>query len=138
MMNFMQVKKYLFFSIFFTFVGYVLSNARQFGICSLNDPSCRALFDRIGEPILFGGIALSVVFFVLLFTHQYAFSAWKKFAVWYVPIAALIMAFYPTPPGNFIVFSPQPSTVVYYLSLIYVIASVVIIALQFFKQRKIG
>ena len=132
----MSIKKYLLFSILFTIAGSIINYSFRFSLCSLNDPSCINLFHRIGEPILYGGIALSIVFFLLLFTREYAFSAWRKFAIWYVPIAALIMAFYPTPQGGFFVFDPDPSTVSYYLSVVYVVASALIIAVQFFKQKR--
>src|SRR3989344_928766 len=61
------------------------------------------------KALFYGMSALSLVFLVLLFLPQ-AFSAWKKFAVWFIPIATLIFIFYPDPSsGDY--FSPYPEQV---------------------------
>jgi hypothetical protein len=69
--------------------------------------------------------ALSVVFFLLLF-NQNAFPVWKKFAKWFIPLATLLFIFYPDPsPGDF--FSPYPEQVFQWVSILYVVISLLII-----------
>ena len=79
--------------------------------------------------------ALAIVFLILLFLPS-SFSAWKKFAKWFVPLATLLFIFYPEPgSGDF--FSPYPEQVFKWVSVIYVVASVLIIAIHFLKSRKL-
>lgn len=106
-------------------LGYVLSNSVFFSLCSQTEYACRDLFNRVGDPLFYGGGALSLVFLILLFIPQ-AFQKWKKFAVWFVPLAALLFAFYPNPgSGDFL--SPYPEQVFKWVSVFYVVVSLAII-----------
>jgi len=72
--------------------------------------------------------ALAVVFFILLLVPR-AWTAWKKFAIWYVPLATLLFIFYQDPgSGNLV--SPYAETVFIWVSGIYVVVSGVVIALS--------
>ncbi len=112
-------------------VGYVLTNSIKFGICISNDvvtdASCINLYERLGDPLFYGMGALALVFFILLFT-SYAFSIWKKFAVWFIPLATLLFIFYPE-PGSGDLFSPYPEQVFQWVSVLYVLISIAIIAI---------
>lgn len=118
-------------------VGYVLTNSIKFGICISNnvvtDASCINLYERLGDPIYYGMGALTIVFFSLLFTSN-AFMAWKKFAIWFVPLATLIFIFYPE-PGSGDLFSPYPEQVFQWISGFYIIISLIIIAWQYLSPR---
>ena len=119
-------------SLFILLIGFVLTNSYQFGLCYSDvasqtfDVSCHSLFEHIGNQIYYGGGALALVFLVLLFVPQ-AFKAWKKFAVWFVPLATLLFIFYPE-PGSGDLFAPYPETVYRWVSGAYVLLSLVIIA----------
>lgn len=94
---------------------------------------CYDLFSRFGNPLFYGMGALAIVFLVLLAIPQ-AFPAWKKFAIWFVPLAALLFAFYPDPgSGDF--FSPYPETVYRWASELYVVVSIVIIVVVAIRKR---
>jgi len=125
----MKTKKITFLllvvSLFGSFAGYILTNSLVFGFCLHDQYSCRELLNNIGDPLFYGMSALSVVFLILLFTPQ-AFSAWKKFAKWFIPIATLIFIFYPD-PGSGDLFSPYPEQVFRFISVFYVIASIFVI-----------
>ena len=118
-------------------VGYVLTNSIKFGICSyaeVRDPVCLNFYERIGDPLFFGFGALALVFLFLLAVPT-AFNAWKKFAIWFVPLATLLFIFYPEPGGmDFI--SPSPEEVFQWVSGLYVIVSVLIIGWVMMKQRQ--
>jgi|SRR3989344_7644716 len=89
----------------------------------------------ISKAFFYGMSALAIVFLILLFLPS-SFSAWKKFAKWFVPLATLLFIFYPEPgSGDF--FSPYPEQVFKWVSVIYVVASVLIIAIHFLKSRKL-
>lgn len=89
---------------------------------------------KLGKGLVYGSGALALIFFILLFTPQ-AFPAWKKFAIWFVPLAALLFALYPGPGGNDL-FSPYPEQVFRWISCLYVIISLVIISLNTLRSRK--
>ena len=42
-------------------------------------------------PIFFFTAALSIIYFVLLFSSVSSYHAWKKFAIIYIPIAAMLI-----------------------------------------------
>jgi len=84
--------------------------------------------------LYYGMPALALVFLILLFIPQ-AFSAWKKFAIWFVPLAALLFAFYPD-PGSGDLFSPYPEQIFRWVSGLYVVVSILIIATSALRQKK--
>lgn len=136
-----QILIFLALSLVSFVVGYILTNSIKFGICISNnvvtDASCINLYERLGDPLYYGTGALAIVFFVLLFAAR-AFSAWKKFAVWFVPLAALLFIFYPE-PGSGDLFSPYPEQVFQLTSGFYVLISFAIIAQKhFFAHRDSG
>ncbi len=110
-------------------VGYVLTNSIQFKICVVNkiitDAGCINFYERIGNPLFYGMSALAFIFFILAFLPQ-AFSAWKKFAIWFIPLATLLFIFYQGPSaGDY--FSPYPEQVFRWVSVVYVVVSIAII-----------
>ncbi|RJR13597.1 hypothetical protein C4585_01825 [Candidatus Parcubacteria bacterium] len=121
----------LVFSVLGLVVGYLLTNSYDFGFCFADltsntfDVSCHNLFERIGEPLLYGTGALSLIFLLLLFVPQ-AFPAWKKFAIWFVPLAAIIFIVYPE-PGSSDFIAPYPEQVFQWVSALYVLVSLIII-----------
>lgn len=116
-------------------VGYVLTNSIMFGLCSHDQYSCRELLNNVGDPLYYGMPALALVFLILVFLPQ-AFSAWKKFAIWFIPIATLLFIFYPD-PGSGDYFSPYPEQIFRWISIFYVIASVFVIALGAIRKRSL-
>lgn len=119
-------------------VGYVLTNSYDFKLCYSNletntfDVPCHAFYEAIGNPLYYGAEALAVVFLVLLFTSR-AFSAWKKFAVWFIPLAALLFIFYPE-PGSGDLFSPYPEQVFQWVSGLYILVSITIIVIASLRK----
>ena len=119
-------------------IGYILTNSIQFKICTVNevitDASCINFYERIGDPLFYGMPALALVFFILLFLPQ-AFSTWKKFAIWFIPLATLFFIFYPD-PGSGDLFSPYPEQVFKWVSILYVVISILIILKSLKKVKK--
>ena len=124
---------FLVFSLVGFFAGYILTNSLNFNLCSQNDYPCRDLMNNIGDPLVYGMPALALVFFTLLFTPR-AFDAWKKFAVWFIPLAALLFIFYPDPSsGDY--FSPYPEQVFKWVSVLYIIISLILIIYKSLKKN---
>jgi hypothetical protein len=107
-------------------LGVFLTNSVRFGFCLHEQYACRDILNNIGDPLFYGMSALSLVFLILALIPQ-AFSAWKKFAKWFIPIATLIFIFYPQ-PGSGDLFSPYPEQVFKWASIFYIVISVIIIA----------
>jgi hypothetical protein len=126
-----QIIGLLAFSLIGFGIGYVLTNSVKFGICIANnvvtDASCINFYERVGDPLFYGMGALALVFFILLFSPR-TFYVWKKFAIWFVPLAALLFIFY-TDPGSGDLFLPYPEQVFQWVSGFYVLVSAVIIAI---------
>lgn len=115
-------------------VGLMLKSSIEIGFCLISEPTCISNLTWVGDGLYYGTGALAVVFFILLFAAR-AFSAWKKFAVWFIPLAALLFIFYPE-PGSGDLFSPYPEQVFQWVSGFYVLISFVIIAWKhFFAHR---
>jgi len=122
----------LIFSIIGFVVGYILSNPYELGVCNEYSIVCYDLATT-GFALFYGMGALTLVFLVLLFSPQ-AFESWKKFAIWFVPLATLLFIFYPDPgSGDF--FSPYPEQVFRWVSGLYVIVSLLIMGLKSIKKR---
>ncbi len=122
-------------------VGYTLTNSVVFGVCDENSLVCRGLLNKIGDPLYYGFGALSIVFLILL-AFPSAFGAWKKFAIWFVPLAALLFIIWPEPRGGLgvipSVIGPPPEQVFQWISGAYVLASAVIIGWKTFRLRNKG
>ena len=88
---------------------------------------------RLGKGLVYGMGALVLVFSVLFFIPR-AFSAWKKFAIWFVPLAALLFIVYPE-PGSGDYFSPYPEQVFQWVSAFYVLVSLTIIVIAALRRR---
>jgi hypothetical protein len=117
-------------------MSYILTNSVSFGLCNHNQYSCRDFFNSIGDPLFYGMSALAVVFFFLLL-FPLAVENWKKFAKWFVPIAALVFIFYDGPgPGDLL--SPYPEQVFRWISILYVVASLLIVAWSLTEKRREG
>jgi hypothetical protein len=110
-------------------IGYVLSNAHGFTLCGVS-LFCADVMTK-GTGLFYSMQALAFVFAILLFFPQ-AFSAWKKFAVWYVPLMYLYFVVY----ENEGFFSIPEESVYRSLSIVYVLISVFLIAMAARKGAK--
>lgn len=101
---------------------------------------CNFLIFDFARPLLYGTGALAIIFFVLLFVPR-AFPVWKKFAVWAIPLIALLFSIWPTSRGGGMGVAPSfigPSAIQVYqwVSALYVITSIIIIGRVVVNERK--
>lgn len=126
----MNTRKKIVWSLVFSLIGFgvghILTNSVVFGFCFQDQYSCRELLNNIGDPLFYGMSALAIVFVILAFIPN-AFLTWKKFAIWFIPLATLLFIFYPN-PGSGDYFSPYPEQVFRWVSILYVLVSILIIA----------
>jgi len=90
------------------------------------------------DPNWLSTFSLSLIFFILLFTKEAIFNAWKKFGVWYIPLAAVLIFLAPSGSGGNFGYSMsidrEGATI--FLSAIFIIVSLIIIILKSIKLRK--
>lgn len=116
-------------------VGYMFQKSYQLGLCYADeltntfDVSCHRLFERIGDPLAYGMSALVLVFATLVLVPR-AYEAWKKFAVWAIPLTALLFILAPEQSSGLgvVAFGPTPEQVFKWGSVLFVVVSLVIIA----------
>src|SRR3989344_3130174 len=88
---------------------------------------------KLRDGLFYGMPALALIFLILLFLPR-AFPAWKKFAIWFIPLATLLFIFYPD-PGSGDYFSPYPEQVYKWVSILYVVISIGIITFSASKPN---
>lgn len=115
-------------------IGLAFGKSTELNLCLISEPTCINNLTWIGNALFYGSGALALVFLILLFVPR-AFPAWKKFAIWFVPLAALLFAIYPE-PGSGDLFSPYPEQIFRWVSAFYILASVFIIALSSLRQPR--
>jgi len=75
----------------------------------------------------------------MLLAVPQAFRAWKRFAIWYVPLAAILFIIWPEPKGGMgvipSVLGPSPEQAFFWISTLYVAVSGIIIFRAYFRQR---
>jgi hypothetical protein len=120
-------------------VGYVLDNSIEYGLCVANaevfDAGCVNFYERVGNAVYYGMGALALGFLMLLVVPQ-AFPAWKKFAIWFVPIATFIFVFYQEPRSDDWV-SPSPEMLFRWIAALYVLATLVVVGLHTSRTNRI-
>ena len=134
----MDTKKVIVSSLVLSFIGFgtglVFKNSTELGFCLISEPTCINNLTLIGDGFFYGLGALAIIFLVLFFLPQ-AFPAWKKFAIWFIPLATLLFIFYPD-PGSGDYFSPYPEQVFQWASGLYVLESLIVIAQSAIRERK--
>ena len=113
-------------------VGYFFS---EMYICGYTS-SCYHFINDIAHPFLYGMGALSFVFFVLLFVPK-AFATWLKFAIWFVPLTVILfITWYKLPPNTGLALGPSLETFVEWMSILYIIVSLLLINRTWFIDRE--
>lgn len=89
---------------------------------------CYYLSTRVFDPLIYGMSALVLVFATLVLVPR-AYEAWKKFAVWAIPLTALLFILAPEQSSGLgvVAFGPTPEQVFKWGSVLFVVVSLVII-----------
>lgn len=115
------------FSLSGIFLGYIFSNSRYFTLCFNEDPICRLLFDRVGDPMFLGSFSLLLILTILFAVPNTTFRTWLWFGAWYVPLGALVLIFYPEPGGGTLNLNPSVEQVTQYVCVTFIVVSLIII-----------
>lgn len=110
-------------------VGYFLLNIYECGVsvaCYDLQTKANALYYGMGSLII-------VSFFLLLFPQ--AFNSWKKFAIWFLPIMAVLFAIQDDKGSGFMEISPSSVQIFQWLSILCIVISLVVIAISLRKRK---
>ena len=113
-------------------IGQIISQPNWIGICVDGDYTCISKFPvfELGHPLFFGIPYLALVSFFLLFLRKEIFSAWGKYAIWYLPLAIIILAIAPPLTSGF---GPDRTQLAIILGQLYVIISILVIAYKYIR-----
>lgn len=94
-------------------------------------------FQYVGNMygLIYGFSALTIVF-ALLLIFPHSIQAWKKFALWFLPLAFLTFLTYDRPlDSGFMDVTPHPIEVYKFFAVLYVALSVLIISVSELRRR---
>ncbi|MFC1775669.1 hypothetical protein ACFLY0_02360 [Patescibacteria group bacterium] len=120
-----------------SFVGIILSlillNAPEIGFCV----NCYGLAD-VGQPLSLLFLSLVVIFTFLFFAKKMVFTTWKKFAIPYLIFSTIILLIPSGGMGGFMGGGPDNEFFAIILSGLFLIISLLIIAIKSWKLRKMN
>jgi len=121
-------------------LGYIFLYPVQFHLCTADfttmafDNSCLASSSLIGIKLFYPFLALALIFLILFLTPR-AVSSWRKFAMWYIPVVGLLVAF--SGPGDAgWAIGPTYQQYIQAVSMIYVVISLIIIGWPILKRKE--
>ena len=119
-------------------IGFFLVFSRESQYCSSLYECGRILI--FGAPYQYFILPILGYFFSLiplLFLKQAVYYTWRKFALWALPIIALVIITAPVyPQGNFFTFGYDREVVAMYSSALFLIISYLLILTKALKERK--
>lgn len=118
-------------SLIFSGVGYYVANIFDCGV----SVTCFFLTYK-GEAMFYGFGALTIIFALLLLVPK-AYSAWKEFAVWFLPPALAIFITY-RDVGGFGNFLPHADSVFRFLAGAYIVCSFLVILWSLLSKKGKG
>ena len=119
-------------------IGSIFMNSIMFGICPVGTSICPFKYtNTIGQPLVLFLGSLSLIFLILLFTKEAVWITWKKFGIWYIPLAALLIFITPSSSGGSFGYSMglDREGVTMFFSALFLIISLIIIAIKSWKLR---
>ncbi len=120
-------------------VSVILGLSEKFGICpSSFSYACIRKAELWAEPLFFGSLSLFIIFLILLFTKKAVWNAWKKFGIWYIPLATFLIFIAPSSSDGSFGFSMgfDREGVTMFTSGLFMIISLLIIVIKFWKLRR--
>jgi len=115
-------------------IGIALDKSHIIGLCDKRALSCRQSLDSIGKPLEVFFFYSIFPFFALLFVKKAVYESWKKFATYFLPIAAVWVLLAPESSGGpFKIPLDSRPQVIFFLSILFLIISLLIIIIKSIK-----
>jgi hypothetical protein len=113
---------------------FVAAYPEIFSLCSDDNYStCNAMFDSVAETLL-PFLALALFFGFVYWAPDYIYRAWFRFVLWWIPLSMLAILIAPKYSGN--ILDPiEKGTVALFFSGVFVVVSILIIAIKYFRTR---
>ena len=96
------------------------------------------IFESVLTPFFLYSLVCIVPCAALVFVSRNAFSAWKKFAIWWLPLSIALIALSPAHPqgGFFILFDPLKEDVAKAMAVLFSIGSIFVIARAYLRAGR--
>lgn len=136
-----KVYAILIVSVVAILVSLVLALPEKFGLCAKNDISCLHdyidNFNEIVQLVFIFSIPIAIISFILLFFQEQIFRVWSKFTIIFLPIAIITVIWMAQGTrGTLISIDEEIGSL--FSATIFLITSLLIIAIKSFKLRKGG
>src|SRR3989344_3083564 len=94
------IKKLVLLFVTIVVVGGVLAFPEEIGLCEYNHISCVNLYsESLAQPLVIFGLSILMSLVVLLVSSDMASITWRKFAIWGIPLGAILITL--TPVSNY-------------------------------------
>ena len=94
------IKKLVLLFVTIVVVGGVLAFPEEIGLCEYNQISCVNLYtESLAQPLVIFGLSILMSLVVLLVSSDMASITWRKFAIWGIPLGAILITL--TPVSNY-------------------------------------
>lgn len=130
-------------SALLTVIGYVVSNPLTFGICQRvyifngNSGCLDGSISAIGKPLLTFSLASLFLLLGLSYLKSPVLYAWLRFAVWGIPISAILIATTPETSNSWMpLYFIGKDSVTLITAILFTLISLTIIAVKSFALRK--
>jgi len=126
-----------FFSLLGIVAGYCIVFPDKVGLCKIQDNGCIYNFPvfTLGQPLFLLSISFFITSLFLFFAREEVFKTWGKFALGFLPLTILLIWISPTISNDLITPFDKKLTATF-LSVLFFLISLVIIAVKSWKLRK--
>jgi hypothetical protein len=125
-------------SVLISALGLALAVPENFSICNdARDYSCIEKTELFAQPFVTFGLSTVLVSFFLVFFSA-GLNTWKRFAIWYIPIAAFLIIVSPTSGGTGFLPGGDKETATWFLSGLYFFLSVIVILRAWKNAKKVS
>ena len=121
-------------------IGVILASPEKFGICEQYQyNSCITPLGNIGQPVGMLSLSLLPISLLLLFLREEIYNTWKHFALWFIPLSALLI-FLSSDSGSGVISGSgallDTEGTAFLLAGMFLFVSLILIAVKWWKLRK--
>lgn len=122
-------------------LGFLISHPLLVGICQKtyefggNVYCSDEAIEALGQPIFFLSICALIPSFFLMFLEKKAQASWIKFAVWWLPLSAVLIAITPSTSGAWMpIYFFGKEMITWFMGGLFTLISLILIALKTFRK----
>ena len=119
--------------ILLVLLGLLIVYPDAFGLCQKADTSCIFKYPvfSLGEPLMIGMGSMFILIGIIQFVQENTYRDWRKFAMWAIPLGAILIALSPV-QGSGVIGIPSfdREIVTWIVSVVFLVVSLIIMALR--------